>query len=80
MLTNIPKVAIAPKLRDIRFAYNPIATIEAKAFDHLPSLENLDIAGNGASTPGIEQTLTTLKKDSLSMSAARNFSSLSMGE
>ena len=56
MLTNVPKLCTAPKLREIRFAYNPIATIEPKAFDDLPSLENLDMAGNGASTQGLEQT------------------------
>merc|ERR1712212_294596 len=80
MLTHIPKLCIAPNLRDIRFAYNPIASIETKAFDHLPSLEILDIEGNGESVPGIEQSLTVLETDSLAMSAAVNFSTLLMGE
>jgi len=80
MLTHIPKLCIAPNLREIRFAYNPIASIEIKAFDHLPNLEILDIEGNGESVPGIEQTLEVLRTDSLAMSSAVNFSTLLMGE
>ena len=80
MLTNVPKLCMAPKLREIRFAYHPFATIESKAFDHLPSLEDLDLAGNGPSTPAYEQTMKVLETNALAMTAAANFSFLSMGE
>ena len=80
MLTNIPKLCMAPKLREVRFAYHHLATIESKAFDHLPSLEDLDMAGNGPSTPGFEQTMKVLETKTLAMTAAANFSFLSMGE
>ena len=73
MLTHIPKLCVAPKLKDIRFAYQPLASIEPNAFKHLPSLESLDLAGNGA-----EPTMRVLQTDALSMSAV-NFSSLEMG-
>ena len=73
MLTHVPKLCIAPKLREVRFAYHPLATIEPYAFQHLPNLESLDLAGNG-----VESTLKVLETDVLAMKAA-NFSILEMG-
>ena len=72
MLTNVPKLCIAPKLKHIRFAYHPLSTIETNAFNHLPSLETLDMAGNG-----VEPTLNMLSTDALALTAT-NFSKLSM--
>ena len=72
-LTHIPKFPTAPKLRDLRFCYNPIATIEQEAFADLESLEWLDLAGNGAN-----QTLTHLETDSLKLNST-NFLKLDFG-
>ena len=65
----------APNLQQIRLAYHPIASIEPKAFDHLPNLQELDLAGNV-----VIQPMTMLLTDTLSMTSSRNFSKLDMGE
>ena len=56
-------------------AYHPIASIEPKAFDHLPNLHELDLSGNA-----VVQPMKLLLEDTLSMSSAVNFSKLEMGE
>ena len=70
LLTQIPKFPEAPKLHDVRFAYHPLEFITPFAFDHLPSLESLDLAGNG-----INDTLNILRSDALSFKA-KNFTKL----
>ena len=72
-MTHIPKMCQAPNLKSIRFAYHPLASIELKAFDHLPNLQSLDLAGNAVIVP-----MTTILADTLSMSASFNFSNLDM--
>ena len=80
MLTNIPKLCMALKLREVRFAYHPLATIESKAFDHLPSLEDLDMAGNGPSTPGFEQTMKVLESIKNDHARDGNLTSVKLSE
>ena len=69
-LTKVPILPEAPKLREVRFAYHPLEFITPFAFDHLPSLESLDLAGNG-----VDDTLNILKSNTLSFKA-KNFTKL----
>ena len=65
----------APNLETLRLAYHPIASIEPKAFDHLPNLHELDLSGNV-----VIQPMKLLLEDTLAMTSAVNFSKLEMGE
>ena len=69
-LTRVPKMFTAPKLREVRFAYNPLDYITPFAFANLPSLENLDLSGNAANP-----TMQILKENTLSINSS-NFSKL----
>ena len=70
LLTKVPLFPEAPKLRNVRFAYQPLEFITPFAFDHLISLETLDLAGNG-----VNATLNILKSNTLSFKA-KNFTKL----
>jgi len=63
-LTRVPKFCAAPKLKEILFTYNPLASIEAKAFHHLPSLESVNLSGYNMVT-----SIDTLDKDALAFSS-----------
>lgn len=63
-LTRVPKFCDAPKLKEVLFTYNPLASIEAKAFHHLPSLESVNLSGYNMAT-----SMDTLDKDALAFSS-----------
>ena len=63
----------APKLVEILFTNNPIASIEPKAFDHLPSLYGLYLYGDAT-----EQSLNVLKADTLSFSSTSSIKMINM--
>ena len=61
---HISKFPRLPKLKYLRFCYQPIASIAKEAFSDLESLEWLDLSGNGKN-----QTLSHLDTDALKLSA-----------
>jgi len=71
-LETIPKMFTAPNLKELRLSSNPIVSIEPFAFEHLESLEILNLSGLGSS-----QLLTTLETDVLTLTS-KNFTGLKM--